>query len=97
MSSSREEFTHKLETQDMAGLENLHNFRAPLVFKFSVVLANSNKFCFSEQRFAKIWVMAHVKPEKVRGWVGRGTSEIEQRKPSSKHTPCVLVVRFPWQ
>ena len=49
----------------MAGLENLHNFRAPLVFKFSVVLANSNKFCISEQRFAEIWVMAHVKPEKV--------------------------------
>ena len=35
------------------------------MFKFSVVLGNLNKFCISEQRFAEIWVMAHVKPEKV--------------------------------
>ena len=31
------------------------------------------------------------------GWVGRKNSEIEQRGPSSKHTACFLVVRFPWQ
>ena len=35
-------------------LNYLSNFRAPLVFKFSIVLAKSNKFCISEQRFAKI-------------------------------------------
>ena len=48
----------------MAGLENLHNFRALLVLKakLSVVLATSSKLCISEQRLEKIW--AYVKPEK---------------------------------
>ena len=32
-----------------------------------------------------------------RGSVGTGNSEIEQRGPSSEHTACLLVVRFPWQ
>ena len=38
-------------------LENLRNFRAPLVFKakFSAVLATSRKFCISEKRLGKIY------------------------------------------
>ena len=50
-----------------SGLENLHNFRAPLVFKakFSAVLATSSKFCISEQRLSKYRLTAHFKPEKV--------------------------------
>ena len=41
---------------DMAGLKNLHNFKAPVVLKekLSVVLATSRKFCISEQRLGKI-------------------------------------------
>ena len=38
------------------GLENLSNFRTPLVLKvkFSAVLATSSTFCFSEQCLSKI-------------------------------------------
>ena len=38
-------------------LENLRNFRAPLMFKakFPAVLATSSKFCISEQRLGKIY------------------------------------------
>ena len=48
---------------DMAGLENLHNFRAPLVLKakLSVVLATSSKFCISEQRLEKCRLMSSQK------------------------------------
>ena len=46
----------RLDSLDGSGLENLHNFRAPLVFKgkLHVVLATSSKFCISEQRLGKI-------------------------------------------
>ena len=29
--------------------------------------------------------------------LGEGNSKMEQRGPSSKHTPCVLAVRLPWR